>query len=141
MKRMETGLPGVYVIEPQVFGDSRGYFMETYSYKKFEELGIPNVFVQDNQSFTAQRKNPLSVSPPKRHLMKTGTANGIQKLVSFLRISKQLILHLLFPLRILITLTSKIMLILINTRFLIMYSITIQQLLTVRLYLQLSRKN
>ncbi len=55
MKRMETGLPGVYVIEPQVFGDSRGYFMETYSYKKFEELGIPNVFVQDNQSFTAQR--------------------------------------------------------------------------------------
>ena len=55
MKRVETSLPGVCIIEPQVFGDSRGYFMETYSHKNFEELGIPNVFVQDNQSFTAQR--------------------------------------------------------------------------------------
>lgn len=55
MKRIETSLPGVCIIEPQVFGDHRGYFMETYSQKAFEELGITNVFVQDNQSFSAQK--------------------------------------------------------------------------------------
>ena len=55
MKRIETKLPGVAVIEPQVFGDHRGYFMETYSTKAFEAMGIANVFVQDNQSFTAQK--------------------------------------------------------------------------------------
>lgn len=55
MKRIETSLPGVCIVEPQVFGDHRGYFMETYSQKAFEELGITNVFVQDNQSFSAQK--------------------------------------------------------------------------------------
>lgn len=55
MKKIETKLPGVYIVEPQVFGDHRGYFMETYSTKTFAEIGITNVFVQDNQSFTAQK--------------------------------------------------------------------------------------
>ncbi|MBP3410449.1 MAG: dTDP-4-dehydrorhamnose 3,5-epimerase [Clostridia bacterium] len=55
MKRIDTALPGVCIIEPQVFGDHRGYFMETYSTKAFAELGIDNLFVQDNQSFTAQK--------------------------------------------------------------------------------------
>ena len=55
MKKIETGLPGVVIIEPQVFGDKRGYFMETYSAWKFEELGIHAVFVQDNQSYSAQK--------------------------------------------------------------------------------------
>ena len=55
MKKIETKLPGVYVIEPQVFGDHRGYFMETYSSRAFEEMGITCTFVQDNQSFTAQK--------------------------------------------------------------------------------------
>ena len=55
MKRIETKLPGVAIIEPKVFGDHRGYFMETYSTKVFEELGITCTFVQDNQSFTARR--------------------------------------------------------------------------------------
>ena len=55
MKRVDTALPGVYLIEPQVFGDCRGYFMETYSTRAFHELGIDAVFVQDNQSFTAQK--------------------------------------------------------------------------------------
>ena len=55
MKKIETKLPGVYIVEPQVFGDHRGYFMETYSTKTFAELGITNEFVQDNQSFTAQK--------------------------------------------------------------------------------------
>ena len=55
MKRIDTKLPGVCIVEPQVFGDHRGYFMETYSTKTFADIGITNVFVQDNQSFTAQK--------------------------------------------------------------------------------------
>ena len=49
-KRIDTGIDGVYIIEPTVFGDERGYFMETYSEAEFNEIGITNKFVQDNQS-------------------------------------------------------------------------------------------
>lgn len=55
MKRIDTKLPGVYIVEPVVHGDHRGYFMETYSTKTFADIGIDTVFVQDNQSFTAQK--------------------------------------------------------------------------------------
>ena len=43
-------IEGLKIITPQVFGDSRGYFLETYNYNDFKEAGIDNVFVQDNQS-------------------------------------------------------------------------------------------
>ena len=49
-KRIDTSIDGVYIIEPTVFGDDRGYFMETYSETEFSEIGINNKFVQDNQS-------------------------------------------------------------------------------------------
>lgn len=49
-KLTKTSIDGVVVIEPTVFGDARGYFMETYSEKDFAELGITDKFVQDNQS-------------------------------------------------------------------------------------------
>ena len=49
-KRIDTSIEGVCVIEPTVFGDARGYFMETYKKTDFEELGINCEFVQDNQS-------------------------------------------------------------------------------------------
>lgn len=49
-KKNDTSIEGVYVIEPTVFGDDRGYFMETYSESEFAEIGIKNKFVQDNQS-------------------------------------------------------------------------------------------
>ena len=55
MKKIATGLPGVVIVEPQVFGDHCGYFMETYNQKAFFDLGIDAVFVQDNQSFTAEK--------------------------------------------------------------------------------------
>ena len=45
-----TEIEGVYVIEPTVFGDERGYFMETYSEAEFKEAGLDYKFVQDNQS-------------------------------------------------------------------------------------------
>lgn len=51
------GIQGLMVITPRVFGDSRGYFMETYNYKDFAEAGIDMTFVQDNQS--ASRKGVL----------------------------------------------------------------------------------
>ena len=49
-KRIDTSIDGVYVIEPSVFGDDRGYFMESYSEAEFAEIGINNKFVQDNES-------------------------------------------------------------------------------------------
>ena len=49
-KKIETTIKDVYIIEPTVFGDNRGYFMETYSKKEFEEIGLNYDFVQDNQS-------------------------------------------------------------------------------------------
>lgn len=51
MKIKETGISGLIVIEPDVFGDSRGYFMESFSLRKFRELtGLDIDFVQDNES-------------------------------------------------------------------------------------------
>ena len=47
---IKTEIDGVMIIEPKVFGDNRGYFMETYTEKDFVEAGITVKFVQDNQS-------------------------------------------------------------------------------------------
>lgn len=47
---IETPIKDMYVVDPSVFGDDRGYFMETYSYEEFKEAGLDMVFVQDNQS-------------------------------------------------------------------------------------------
>lgn len=55
MNVIKTKLEGVVIIEPDVFGDHRGYFMETYSKTKYEEIGITVDFVQDNMSFSAQK--------------------------------------------------------------------------------------
>lgn len=52
MKIIKTRLPEVVILEPQVFGDNRGYFMESYNKKVFEELGLSFHFVQDNQSLS-----------------------------------------------------------------------------------------
>lgn len=50
-------IEGLKIITPTVHGDARGYFMETYQYEDFKEAGIPQVFVQDNQS--ASRRGVL----------------------------------------------------------------------------------
>ena len=55
MKVIETEIPGVLIIETDVFGDHRGYFTETYSKPKYEKLGITVDFVQDNMSFSGQK--------------------------------------------------------------------------------------
>lgn len=47
-----TNLPGVVIIEPRVFGDARGFFMETWNQARYAEAGLPERFVQDNLSFS-----------------------------------------------------------------------------------------
>jgi dTDP-4-dehydrorhamnose 3,5-epimerase len=54
MNVIETKLQGVVIIEPKVFGDNRGFFMETWNKKKFENAGLPYNFVQDNLSFSTK---------------------------------------------------------------------------------------
>ncbi len=55
MKVTETKIPGVLIIEPDVHGDHRGYFMETYHKETYEKNGIHADFVQDNMSFSAAK--------------------------------------------------------------------------------------
>ena len=55
MKKIETKIEGVYIIESDCCGDNRGWFMETYNEAKFHEMGIDTVFVQDNMSYSAQK--------------------------------------------------------------------------------------
>jgi dTDP-4-dehydrorhamnose 3,5-epimerase len=50
MKVIPTELPEVLLIEPRVFGDQRGFFMETYQEARYQEAGVPGRFVQDNHS-------------------------------------------------------------------------------------------
>ena len=50
----ETKIKGVYIIEPKVFGDNRGYFMETYNKEHFAEAGLTMNFVQDNESSSSK---------------------------------------------------------------------------------------
>lgn len=53
MKIVATDIEDLFIIEPQVFGDNRGWFMESWSQKKMEEAGLFYNFVQDNHSFSA----------------------------------------------------------------------------------------
>jgi dTDP-4-dehydrorhamnose reductase/dTDP-4-dehydrorhamnose 3,5-epimerase len=55
MKIIKTEIDDVLILEPRVFGDHRGWFTETYSKTKFQELGIDIEFVQDNHSMSAQK--------------------------------------------------------------------------------------
>jgi dTDP-4-dehydrorhamnose 3,5-epimerase len=52
MNTKETKLKGVFVLEPDVFSDERGFFLETWNRSRYENLGIQGTFVQDNVSFS-----------------------------------------------------------------------------------------
>jgi len=54
IKKISTSMHGVFILEPRVFGDERGFFLESYSERVFADLGIPDRFVQDNHSRSAQ---------------------------------------------------------------------------------------
>ena len=57
INKIPTSLPGVFILEPRVFSDDRGFFLESYSERVFAELGIRERFVQDNHS--SSRRNVL----------------------------------------------------------------------------------
>jgi len=57
IKKISTPLDGVFVLEPRVFGDERGFFLESYNERVFAQLGIADKFVQDNHS--SSRRNVL----------------------------------------------------------------------------------
>ena len=52
MKKSTTSLPGILLLEPRVFGDDRGFFLESYNQRTFAEIGIADAFVQDNHSYS-----------------------------------------------------------------------------------------
>ena len=54
MRILEAELEGVLIIEPDVFSDSRGFFMETYHQKRYADQGLKEIFVQDNLSYSAR---------------------------------------------------------------------------------------
>ena len=53
MEVIDTAVEGVKILKPQVFGDKRGWFMESWSKKRMEDAGLFYDFVQDNQSFSS----------------------------------------------------------------------------------------
>lgn len=55
MKFVPTTLRDAFIVEPQVFGDNRGFFLETYSKKDFKKAGIETEFIQDNHSMSAKK--------------------------------------------------------------------------------------
>ncbi|SIR46911.1 dTDP-4-dehydrorhamnose 3,5-epimerase [Halanaerobium kushneri] len=55
MELIKTEIDDLYIIEPQVFEDNRGWFMESYSAQKFKELGIDIEFIQDNHSLSKEK--------------------------------------------------------------------------------------
>jgi dTDP-4-dehydrorhamnose 3,5-epimerase len=52
MKVLKTTIPNLLIIEPQVHHDDRGYFLETFQAQRYREFGIPDIFLQDNHSFS-----------------------------------------------------------------------------------------
>ncbi len=72
-KFTETGIPGMFVVEPTVFGDARGYFMETYNEQEFADNGHLLRFVQDNQSRSSRgvlRGLHMQVNHPQGKLVR-----------------------------------------------------------------------
>ena len=78
MNIQKTELPGVLVIEPQVFGDNRGFFFESYTKSKFSEIGLDMEFIQDNHSLSVPKYTVRGI-----HFQKDPTAQG--KLVRCIR--------------------------------------------------------
>jgi dTDP-4-dehydrorhamnose 3,5-epimerase len=54
MKKIATSLPGIFLLAPRVFGDDRGFFLESYNQRTFSGLGIADRFVQDNHSYSGK---------------------------------------------------------------------------------------
>lgn len=90
MKFTNTPLAGVVLIEPQVFGDDRGFFMETWQQEKFKAAGIDATFVQDNHSRSVQwtlRGLHLQVQHPQGKLVRVTAGSVFDAVVDLRRSS------------------------------------------------------
>lgn len=90
MKFVGTPIDGVFIIEPRIFGDSRGFFMETWHEQKFAEAGINAVFVQDNHSRSRQwtlRGLHLQVAHTQGKLVRVGSGSVFDVVVDLRRSS------------------------------------------------------
>lgn len=75
MNVIQTPLAGVVILEPQVFGDDRGYFLETYRADRYATAGIETTFIQDNESFSSQgilRGLHYQLKQPQGKLVRVG---------------------------------------------------------------------
>lgn len=84
MKKIETSLPGVLLLEPRVFSDDRGYFLESYNERVFSEIGIHEKFVQDNQSYSKRnvlRGLHFQIQQPQGKLVRAITGEIVDVVV------------------------------------------------------------
>ena len=91
MKFVETPIEGVVLIEPQVFGDARGYFLETWQEPKFRAAGIEARFVQDNHSHSSQwtlRGMHFQVQHPQGKLVRVAAGAVFDAVVDLRRGSR-----------------------------------------------------
>ena len=69
MKVVETEIPGLLIIEPKVFGDERGFFLEAWQQRRYAEVGVVEHFVQDNLAYSRRgvlRHPPLPFARASR---------------------------------------------------------------------------
>src|SRR5215813_1080628 len=88
MRRIETSLPGVVLIEPKVFSDQRGFFYESYHRAKFAEIGINGEFVQDNHSKSSKgtlRGLHYQLGHPQAKLCRVVSGNVLDVVVDIRR--------------------------------------------------------
>ena len=71
MEFIKTKIDGVVIVEPKVFGDHRGFFMESYSKREFEKAGLFYDFVQDNHSSSTVKGTLRGI-----HFQKGGQGSG-----------------------------------------------------------------
>ncbi|HLX86783.1 MAG TPA: dTDP-4-dehydrorhamnose 3,5-epimerase [Terriglobales bacterium] len=93
MKKIETSLPGVLLLEPRVFGDDRGFFLESYNQRTFADLGIHESFVQDNHSFSSRnvlRGLHFQIQQPQGKLIRAITGEILDVVVDMRRSSPTL---------------------------------------------------
>jgi dTDP-4-dehydrorhamnose 3,5-epimerase len=90
MKVLETVLNGALVLEPKVFADERGFFLESYSARSFAELGIVEEFVQDNHSYSKRgvlRGLHYQVTKPQGKLVRVVSGEVVDVLVDLRKAS------------------------------------------------------
>ncbi len=89
---VEQPLPGVLLLEPKVFGDARGFFLESYNESSMAEVGIRDRFVQDNHSYSAHnvlRGLHYQVQKPQGKLVRVAVGEILDVVVDLRKTSPQ----------------------------------------------------